>query len=652
MRILRREIDPAFLDASAWPSVDAKMICDEKRQQALVRRVEAVKAWLSGTQTLNQIEREFKVARSHLYRWIRDGLKAHPDGRIWGFRALLPYCRQPRECSYDFNDRPSKTKRGTAKTHSNELCRLFCRFPELKQLVEDALFNRAQSDQVPLRIPLQDVHGLWLQRCRELGISEDEWPFNTVYRGRVSLYRYLKSLMGKKPVLAASRREGIEIAKRLQQGAKQSPVDPTVRRPFKRVLFDGHRIDAIFVLGLGDGSFVELPRAWLLVVQDVASSAILGYSLCLRQEYSADDVLFCLKRAVMPWQRPELTITGLRYPENSGLPSELIPSLTWACWDEVWFDRGLANMASVVRSELVESMGASVNFGPPRMPTRRSLIEKCFDLLEQAGFSKLPNTTGRRAGDPRRSRDPAAHARRYRLTERELAEITAVVVADYNSRGHRPQSGMSPLQFLRQYADTEGKIIRKIDPAQRNRLGIFVRRFTCTVRGNVRKGVSPHINLKSARYTSTGLRAMTGLIGSRIMVHVDPADLRTVKAFLPGGAELGVLDVQGAWRNEIHSLRDRVDLMSRTETRIASNSARPHALHGLRRGHSLKQRAAAIAEARLKQSDSIAEVESTQKSARISDFIPIVLQSPDRMIPLEPLKRGLVDRLGDDAMDL
>lgn len=64
------------------------------------------------------------------------------------------------------------------------------------------------------------------------------------------------------------------------------------------------------------------------------------------------------------------------------------------------------------------------------------------------------------------------------LTERELAEITAVVVADYNSRGHRPQSGISPLQFFRQYADTEGKIIRKIDPAQRNRLGIFVRRFT------------------------------------------------------------------------------------------------------------------------------------------------------------------------------
>jgi hypothetical protein len=47
--------------------------------------------------------------------------------------------------------------------------------------------------------------------------------------------------------------------------------------------------------------------------------------------------------------------------------SEIIPSLAWACWDEVWFDRGMANMANVVRSELVACMGASINFGPPRM---------------------------------------------------------------------------------------------------------------------------------------------------------------------------------------------------------------------------------------------------------------------------------------------
>jgi hypothetical protein len=31
---------------------------------------------------------------------------------------------------------------------------------------------------------------------------------------------------------------------------------------------------------------------------------------------------------------------------------------------------------------------------------------------------------------------------------------------------------------------------------------------------------------------------MTGLIGSQIRVHVDPRDLRSVKAFLPGAPQL------------------------------------------------------------------------------------------------------------------
>jgi putative transposase len=649
MRLLRREFEPSLLDASAWPSVDPNMLRDEARRKALIRRVEAVKAWLSGTHGIVEIERNFKVGRAHLYQWVRNGLALHPDGRIYGFRALLPYSRPERESQCRSGNLTPK-KRTLAKPHSYELLHLFGRYPELKQLVEDAFFSRATGDQVPLRIPIRDIHGIWLHRCRELGIGEHEWPFNTAYLGKVSLYRYLKRLKDRHPILTLVRREGTDVAKRFRLEAEQNPADPTMHRPFKRVLFDGHRIDAIFVLQLHDGTFVELPRAWLLVVQDVASLAILGYSICLRSEYSADDVLLCLKRAVMPWKRPELTVTGLRYPEKGGLPSEIIPSLAWACWDEVWLDRGLANMANVVRSELLECMGASINFGPPRMPTRRSPVEKCFDLLEQAGFSKLPNTTGRRVGDSRRARDPAAKAKQYRLTEQELAEIVAVVIADYNSRGHRPQSGVSPLQYLRQYADSEGKLIRKLDASRRNRLEIFVRRFTCTVRGNISKGVAPHINLKSARYSSTGLRAMTGLIGSQIRVHVDPMDLRSVKTFLPGGAELGILDVQGPWRSVPHTLRDRVDLMSRTQIRMAHNSARPHALDGLRRGRSLKRKAAMIAEARIRKSDS--ERETSQEPALVPEFIPVVLPSPDRVEPIEPLRRGLVDQLGQEAMDL
>jgi putative transposase len=97
MRLLRRELEPSLLDASTWPSVDPNMLRDEARRNALIRHVEAVKAWLSGTHGIVEIERKFKVGRAHLYQWVRNGLALHPDGRIYGFRALLPYSRPERE---------------------------------------------------------------------------------------------------------------------------------------------------------------------------------------------------------------------------------------------------------------------------------------------------------------------------------------------------------------------------------------------------------------------------------------------------------------------------------------------------------------------------------------------------------------------------
>ena len=57
-----------------------------------------------------------------------------------------------------------------------------------------------------------------------------------------------------------------------------------------------------------------------------------------------------------------------------------------------------------------------------------------------------------------------------------------------------------------------------------------------------------------------------------------------------------------------------------------------------------------IAEVRVLKSDSDREV--AQESSLVSEFIPVLLPSPDRTDAIEPLRRGLVDQLGGDAMDL
>jgi putative transposase len=200
---------------------------------------------------------------------------------------------------------------------------------------------------------------------------------------------------------------------------------------------------------------------------------------------------------------------------------------------------------------------------------------------------------------------------------------------------------------MRQYANAEGGLLRRIEPARRHRLGVFVRRFECTVRGNLRKGTQPHVNFKAARYSSAALRATPGLIGRKVAIHVDPADLRTVKAFLPGGAELGLLEVQGPWRGLTHSLRDRVDVCSRVQIRMARDAARPHALHGLRPGRASKAEAARIAEGRLRP-----EGDDGGGSPEGGCPVRVALPTPDRNEAPPPLRRGLVDRMGPQAMDL
>jgi hypothetical protein len=53
---------------------------------------------------------------------------------------------------------------------------------------------------------------------------------HTAYLAKVSLYRYMKDLRDRYPILTLLRREGAHVAKRFRLGSKQSPADRTIHR--------------------------------------------------------------------------------------------------------------------------------------------------------------------------------------------------------------------------------------------------------------------------------------------------------------------------------------------------------------------------------------------------------------------------------------
>ena len=63
------------------------------------------------------------------------------------------------------------------------------------------------------------------------------------------------------------------------------------------------------------------------------------------------------------------------------------------------------------------------------------------------------------------------------------------------------------------------------------------------------------------RYTNDVLASSTQLIGKKLLLYLNADDLRSVRAFLPDGTELGVLNAQGTWGVMPHNLKLRQEIL-------------------------------------------------------------------------------------------
>ncbi|CAI9396706.1 hypothetical protein ACTQ5K_23905 [Niallia sp. Sow4_A1] len=386
----------------------------------------------------------------------------------------------------------------------------------------------------------------------------NEYPFNTSSLAIKSLERYVKSLSKTYFVEVANRNgeQAAMVAKNTGIGNKNNPM---IIRPLERVEFDGHRIDTsiaiIFNTPEGDEIIEVMNRIWILSIVDVATRAILGYHLCLNKEYSAHDVLMCIRNAIFPWKRKSLTIEGLNYSERANFPSNLIPEASFGLWDEFCYDNAKANIAKNVKEKLVDLIGCSINLGPVAIPVRRPIIERFFRTLEQNGFHRLPSTTGSNPKDPKRN-NSEENAIKYRITAQHLEELTDVLIAEYNDSPHEGNSNLSPLEVFEQRV-ARGMTILQLPEEKRNEIAFFSLTVTRRVNGSEKNGRRPFVNYEGVRYTNDVLNRSPHLVNKTLKLLVNTDDLRIVKAFLDDGSELGNLSATGKWGITPHDLRTR-----------------------------------------------------------------------------------------------
>lgn len=559
-------VNEDILDISTWASVLQENLSPDKRD-IFNKRKKAIEMYISGKYPLKEIYNQTRINDLQIRRLLQRCLSYDQDGVMYGFRALIPYKRiQKNSPIY----RPNKTG------FANSFNLLLETYPSLKTLIHQLYLAPQKLDSI--KISRKELHRKFTIACRNLGIKPDEYPFNTMDVGYRSLARYVTKLEQEHPE---------QIIKRYGKNHEHTFLDTggasnnkkMIIRPFERVQLDGHKIDLVLAIKFktpeGDEFVQTIHRLYILTIIDVATRAILGYHISLGREYNQFDVLKCIKNAIEPRKKMTFSIAGLAYPPNGGYHSLAIPETEWAVWDEILFDNAKSHLANMVRDKLKDTVGCDINFGSVGKPTRRSIIERFFNTLEQNGYHRLTNTTGSNPNDPRR-RKAEQQAVKYEITVEKIHEITEIMIANYNNDPHEGINNLTPLEVMEQRIK-KGMPIRKMDSEKRGEFELFTIKATRMIQGGIKVGRRPYITFEGVSYTNDILAKSPDLAGTKIDLIINTEDLRVIKAYLQDGSEFGLLTAHGKWGIIQHTLEERkaINKLKRERKIVLSDNQDP-----------------------------------------------------------------------------
>lgn len=538
------------LDLRNWPIVLIDNL-DAQDRITYLKRKKAVEMYLND-QPIKLIRDETGIDFESLRRLVLRCIDNRDTfGNILGYRGLIPnktlktYTRKSKEIS----------------NHAGMFSLLLETHPQLAETIKKFHFQSSKGMVSDPKMKPKYIHKRFLEKCREIGITENQYPFNTETLAKRSLERYLHKLNQDNFTRAAGR-YGDDSSMLATNTGIGSEHNLSILRPLERVQFDGHRIDGIFTITFqtpeGDVITRVLERLWLLVILDVPSRSVIGYHLSANLEYTAADVVHCIRNAVVPKVKRKLTIPGLSYNPRGGFPSESISEMQWALWDEMLYDNGKANLSKFVSDRLEKIIKCSTNAGPVAVPVRRGYIERFFGVLEECGYHRMINTTGINPQDPRRN-NAEAKAIQYSISFEHLEEITDVLISDYNGTVNEGINNMTPLEVLRQRIH-RGLLPRVMPEEERGEVVFLSMLITRKVNGSIKEGRRPFINFEGVDYRSDVLSRSPDLIGTKLNILVNIDDIRVLRAFLPDGSEFGTLTGSGKWGVVPHSMQTRKEI--------------------------------------------------------------------------------------------
>lgn len=531
------------LDVEKWPSIRSEIL-PEALRNSYERRKSAIKNYASG-EKVKDVAARYRFSTQFIIKMFNRCMQAHPDGNIWGFRALLPYMHVKQY-----------RRKDSASPGAGSFQKLLIDYPQIKHDISSAFFGHPDSRLSSNRISKAGFFDFFKILCTEAGIKRDQYPYNTVNCAKRSLDRYLDHLgTCKEGVMAMA---DLNARRHLALGDGANAFSKA-SRPYRRVAFDGHSVDSCWVFFFEDqhGKRFQmvLERFWLLLILDENSGAVLGYSTSVRRKYNRVDVIRAIADALNPAVKKVVKPSNLVIPEV-GVSESIrnVPELQWIIWDEFTFDNDKANLSQDVIGTL-HRIGCSVNAGPVAFPEKRAILERFFKTLENAAFRVMPGSLGTGPDDPVRQL-AEKYAIAYRLTIEDLLYSLEESIKWYNQRGRHRNYYTSPLQVLSDFVNNPDNIVIRVNEGLRVELSHLGPKYTPIVRGCIDEGTRPYVAVLGEPYSSEVLGVRWELLGRKLICYVQ-SDARFVDAYDEKGIALGILAVKSHWRDFPHTYETR-----------------------------------------------------------------------------------------------